>query len=106
MDAFERLKIEEIGARHEESKIPTTSPSIEKAPKLELKSLPPLLRYVILGKDEMLPVVIVTDLNGTKVERLEYVLKWFKRAIGWTIVDVIGIPPGILENSTHVRLQA
>lgn len=47
-----------------------TRPSIEKALKLELKALPPHLRYVFLGIDEMLPVVIAANSNGRKVECL------------------------------------
>jgi len=37
-------------------------PSIEKQPKLELKVLPPHLRYVFLGVNNTLPVIITTDL--------------------------------------------
>ena len=33
-------------------------PSIEEAPKLELKALPPHVRYVFLGRDETLSVII------------------------------------------------
>ena len=41
--------------------------SIEEAPKLELKALPPHLRYVFLGKDDFLPVIIASDLNVDQV---------------------------------------
>ena len=79
--------------QHRES--PPAKPSIEEAPKLDLKALPPHLRYVLLGKGDTLPVIISSDLNMQQVECLVEVLKRFKRAIGWTIADIIGIPPSI-----------
>ena len=77
---------------------PPAKPSIEKAPKLELKALPPHLRYEFLGNGDTLPVIIASYLNEQQVESLVKVLKRFKRAIGWTIADIIGIPPGICSN--------
>ena len=79
--------------KHRES--PLAKPSIVEAPKLKLKALPPHLRYVFLGRDDILPVIIALDLNVQQVECLVEVLKMFKRDIGWTIADIIGIPPGI-----------
>ena len=79
--------------KHRES--PHAKPSIEEAQKLELKSLPPHLRYVLLGKDVTLQVTIAVDLNGQQVECLGEVLKRFKLAINWTIADIIGIHLGI-----------
>ena len=70
----------ELNIKYSES--PPTKPSIEEDPKLELKALPPHLRYVFLGKDETLQVIIASELNVEKVECLVEVLKRFKRAIG------------------------
>ena len=50
-----------LDMKHRES--PLAIPSIEKAPKLELKALPPHLRYVFLGRDDILPVIITSNLN-------------------------------------------
>ena len=61
---------------------PPAKPSIEKAPKLELKVLPPHLRYEFLGNGDTLPVIIASDLNEQQVESLVKVLKRLKRAIG------------------------
>ncbi|WMV19054.1 hypothetical protein MTR67_012439 [Solanum verrucosum] len=69
-------------------------PSAEEPPKFELKALPSHLRYVFLGQNSNLPIIIVADLNKGQVEALISVLKRFKRAIRWTIADIIGIPPG------------
>ena len=74
---------------------PPTRPFIVEAPKLELKALPPHLRYVYISEENILPVIIPADLNARQVECLVAVLKRFKRAIGWTIADIIGIPPSI-----------
>lgn len=38
--------------------------SMEEAPKLELKALPPHLRYVFLCKDKKIAVIIAVDPNG------------------------------------------
>ncbi|KAK4733810.1 hypothetical protein R3W88_008071 [Solanum pinnatisectum] len=83
----------EVDMKNHES--PLARPSVEEMPKLELKALPSHLRYVFLGKDDTLPVIITSDLNGRQVECLVTVLKRFKRAIGWTIANIIGIPPSI-----------
>ena len=52
--------------KHRES--PPARPSIEEAQKLELKALPSHLRYVFLGRDDTLPVIIALDLNVQQVE--------------------------------------
>ncbi len=77
---------------------PAAKSSIEEDPKLELKALPPHLRYEFLGNGDTLPVIIASDLDEQQVQSLVKVLKRFKRAIGWTIADIIGIPPGIYSN--------
>ena len=53
-------------------------PSIEEAPKLKLKALPPHLRYVFLGKGDTFSIIIASDLNVEKVDCLVEVLKRFK----------------------------
>ncbi|XP_049399831.1 uncharacterized protein LOC125863901 [Solanum stenotomum] len=88
-----KLKKLELDMKNRESS-PTKS-FVEEAPKLELKALPLHLRYVFLGKDDTLLVIIAKNLNGRQEECLISVLKRFKRAIGWTIADIIGIPSGI-----------
>ena len=83
----------ELDMKNRES--PHAKPSIEEAPKLGLKALPPHLRYEFLENGDTLPVIIASDLNEQQVESMVKVLKRFKRAIGWTIADIIGIPPSI-----------
>ena len=47
-------------------------------------------------------VIIALDMNEQQVESLVKVLKRFKRAIGWTIADIIGIPPGICSHKIQI----
>ena len=81
---------------------PPAKPSIEEALKLELKDLPPHLRYEFLGNGDTFPVIIASDLDEQQVQSLVNVLKRFKRAIGWTITDMIGIPPGICSHKIQL----
>ena len=83
----------ELDMKHRES--PPTKPSIEQVPKVELKALPPYLRYLSLGNDDILSINIASELNVHQVESLVEVLKRFKRDIGWTIAEIIGITPRI-----------
>ena len=68
-------------------------PSIEQAPDLELKPLPDHLKYVYLGDNQTLPVIIAKELTSIQEEKLTNVLRNHKTAIGWTIADIKGISP-------------
>ncbi|XP_069147124.1 uncharacterized protein [Solanum lycopersicum] len=57
-----------LDMQHRES--PLMKLSIEEAPKLELKPLPPHMRYVLLGNYDTLQVIIASDLNVHQVESL------------------------------------
>ncbi|XP_070022219.1 uncharacterized protein [Nicotiana sylvestris] len=72
---------------------PPPKPSIEEAPKLELKPLPSHLHYAYLGSSDTLPVIISSDLSELQEEKLLRVLREHKRAIGWTMSDIRGISP-------------
>ena len=50
-------------------------PSVEQAPKLELKPLPIHFKYVCLGEVETLPVIIANDLTEVQEEKLLRILK-------------------------------
>ncbi|XP_059294600.1 uncharacterized protein LOC132047594 [Lycium ferocissimum] len=63
-------------------------PSIEGAPVLELKLLPPHLRYAFLGSGDTLSVILSTYLTDVQVERVLRVLRDLIRALGWSIVDI------------------
>ncbi|XP_015158401.1 uncharacterized protein [Solanum tuberosum] len=83
---------------------PPAKPSIqERAPVLELKQLPNHHMYVFLGTNNTLPVILAADVNEEQVQEVIKVLRRYKRAIGWTIADIIGIPPGICTNKIQLE---
>ncbi|XP_015161560.1 uncharacterized protein [Solanum tuberosum] len=59
-----------------------------------------------LGVDALASVMMIfegdADLNTEQVEALVSMLKRFNRAIGWTIVDIIVIPPGICSHKIQL----
>ncbi|CAN6677388.1 unnamed protein product [Malus baccata var. baccata] len=71
----------------------TLLPSVIQAPVLELKLLSDHLKYVFLGDEETLPVIIFSSLTAIEEEKLIRVLKKHKTAIGWTLADIKGISP-------------
>ncbi|CAN6695187.1 unnamed protein product [Malus baccata var. baccata] len=71
----------------------TLLPSVIQAPFLELKPLPDHLKYVFLGDEETLPVIVSSSLTALEEEKLIRVLKEHKTAIGWTLADIKGISP-------------
>ncbi|KAM2322729.1 hypothetical protein ACFXTH_019374 [Malus domestica] len=68
-------------------------PSIVQPPTLELKPLPSHLKYVFLGEDQTLPIIISSSLTAQEEDKLIRVLKEHKPAIGWTLADIKGISP-------------
>jgi len=66
----------------ENRKTPPTKASIEEPPVLELKPLPPHLRYEFLGSNATLPVILSSCLTNMQVEATLAVLQKRKRAIG------------------------
>nr|XP_028954189.1 uncharacterized protein LOC108170821 [Malus domestica] len=68
-------------------------PSIVQPPTLELKPLPCHLKYVFLGEDQTLPVIISSSLTAQEEDKLIRVLKDHKSAIRWTLADIKGISP-------------
>ncbi|KAM2196781.1 hypothetical protein ACFX1Q_000269 [Malus domestica] len=68
-------------------------PSVVQPPTLELKPLLSHLKYVYLGEDETLPVIISCSLTAQEEGKLVRVLKEYKTAIGWTLADIKGISP-------------
>ncbi|CAN6716412.1 unnamed protein product [Malus baccata var. baccata] len=66
-------------------------PSIIQAPTFELTPLPDHLKYVFLGDDETLPVIVSSSLTAHEEEKLIRVLQEHKTTIGWTLADIRGI---------------
>ena len=63
-------------------------PSVLQAPIPDLKPLPSHLKYVFLGDEGTLPVIISSKLSAPQEEKLVQVLKEHKMAIDWTIADI------------------
>ncbi|KAM2585846.1 hypothetical protein TB2_046660 [Malus domestica] len=57
-------------------------PSVIQPPSLELKPLPSHLKYVFLGEQETLPVIISFSLTAQEEDKLVRVLQEYKTAIG------------------------
>nr|GEV08350.1 reverse transcriptase domain-containing protein [Tanacetum cinerariifolium] len=69
---------------------------------VELKALPPYLKYAFLEGDNKLLVIIAKDLSVEEKTALLTVLKYHKRAIAWKLSDIKGINP---EFCTHKILM-
>nr|GEV57068.1 reverse transcriptase domain-containing protein [Tanacetum cinerariifolium] len=76
--------------------------SVDEPPEVELKDLPPHLKYAFLEGDDKLPVIIAKDLSMEEKTALITVLKSHKRAIAWKLSDIKGINP---EFCTHKILM-
>ena len=83
-----------------------TPPSLVVPPKLKLKPLPATLKYVFLGLDDTLPVIIASDLSSEHECRLLEVLQENKGAIGWSMADLKGIDPSICMYCIHLEENA
>ncbi|KAM2151483.1 hypothetical protein ACFX1R_045924 [Malus domestica] len=68
-------------------------PSVIQPPSLELKQLPNHLKYVFLGEQETMPVIISSSLIAQKEDKLVRVLREYRTSIGWTLADIKGISP-------------
>nr|GEY37694.1 reverse transcriptase domain-containing protein [Tanacetum cinerariifolium] len=67
--------------------------SIGEPPEVELKDLPPHLKYAFLEGDDKLPVIIAKYLSVEEKAALIKVLKSHKQAIAWKLSDIKGIGP-------------
>ncbi|XP_070041546.1 uncharacterized protein [Nicotiana tomentosiformis] len=71
---FWKRELEFESLHLEERKTPPAKPSIEEPPQLELKSLPPHLRYAFLGPNSTLLVIISSSLLDVPEEQLLQIL--------------------------------
>nr|GEU89542.1 hypothetical protein [Tanacetum cinerariifolium] len=80
----------------------TVKSSVDEPPEVELKDLPPHLKYIFLDGDNKLPVIISKELGDEEKSALIKVLKSHKRAIAWKLSDIHAINP---ELCTHKILM-
>ena len=76
----------------------------ESAPKVELKTLPPSLRYVFLGSNSTFPIIINAELNDEQVGKLLKRIRPHRKIIGYTIDDIKGISPSMCIHRIHTNL--
>jgi len=80
--------------------------SNEAPPFLELKALPEHLKYAYLGGRENLPVIIASHLTEQQEYSLISILEKHREAIGWTMKDIKGISPVIVQHRIHLTDEA
>ncbi|KAM2097126.1 hypothetical protein ACFX1R_020706 [Malus domestica] len=78
-------------------------PLVVQPPTFELKPLPSHLKYVFLGDDDTLPVIISSKLTAQEKDKLVRVLREYKTAIGWTLANIKGISPTTYMH--HILLE-
>ncbi|XP_075499282.1 uncharacterized protein LOC142537670 [Primulina tabacum] len=87
-----RMRLEDLGDRRD---LTPPKSSIEEPPTLELKPLPPHLKYVYLGENNTLPVIISAALTDVMEDELLKVLRAHKSAFAWKVADIKGINPSV-----------
>ncbi|XP_073133663.1 uncharacterized protein [Henckelia pumila] len=87
-----KLRLEDLGDRKD---LVLQKPSIEEPPTVELKPLPIHLKYMFLGENDKLPVIISSSLTGEMEDKLMEVLKKHKSVFAWKVADIKGINPSI-----------
>ncbi|XP_015931640.1 uncharacterized protein LOC107457954 [Arachis duranensis] len=88
LDPISEYELVEVNDSPPQKKLMNTLSKEEEAPKLELKPLPPSLKYVFLGENDSYPVISSSSLKLEEEEALVSVLKSRKTALGWTISDL------------------
>jgi hypothetical protein len=64
-------------------------------PSIELKPLPPGLRYVFLNNNQEAPVIISDKLSHEETHKLITVLERHRSVIGYSLEDLTGISPAL-----------
>ena len=75
----------------------------ESAPKVELKTLPPSLRYVFLGSNSTFSIIVNAELNDEQVDKLLRRIRPHRKIISYTIDDLKGISPSMCMHTIHME---
>jgi len=78
-------------------------PSILQAPELELKPLLDNLKYVFIGDNNTLTVIIAKGLTSAQEEKLVKLLCDHKTAIGWTLANIKSVSTSMCMH--HILLE-
>ncbi|XLU49898.1 hypothetical protein S245_044712, partial [Arachis hypogaea] len=100
----EKIEESSVGNSHEGEENITPRPNQPEVqipsqePEMELKPLPPHLKYSYLDEAHKFPVIVARELTPPQEEKLLDVLRRNKRAIGWSLADLVGISPQVCEH--------
>ena len=83
-----------------------TLPFSKPSPSLELKALPAHLKYGYLGEKETFSIIIASHLNDGQEEYLKTILRKQREAIGWTLANIKGLSPVIVQHRIHLNEEA
>ena len=81
---------------------PPPKPPIVEAPKLKLNILPAHIRYLYLGTNETLHVILSADLSYLQVEASLRILKRRKKAICWEMTNILVISPALCMHRIYM----
>lgn len=65
--------------------------SIEQLSAIKLEPLPSNLKYALLEFEENLHVIVLSKLESKHEQKVLRVLKKYKKEIGWTLANILGI---------------
>ena len=72
-------------------------------PTLELKTLPPTVKYAFLDIEQAKPMIISLQRDKEQEERLLEVLRQNEDAISWTLADLRGLDPALCTHRIFPR---
>nr|GEW39735.1 reverse transcriptase domain-containing protein [Tanacetum cinerariifolium] len=78
--------------------------SNDEPPMVELKDLPPHLKYAFLEGDDKFPVIIAKDLKDEEKTTLIKVLKSHKQALAWKLSDINDLPEADMKEILRQRM--
>ena len=61
------------------------------------------LKYAYLDEQETLPVIVVSNLTNRQEEDLLGTLRRYRETIGWTMADIKGLSPKIVQHRIHLN---
>jgi len=68
--------------------------------------LPKHLKYVYLGEEETLLVIIATYLTAEQEKSFKSILRKHREAISWTMNDINGLSPAVVQHRIHLNDDA
>jgi len=71
-----------------------------------LKALPTHLKYIYLGEQGTFPVIIASNLTDGEEENFKTILRRHKKVIGWTMTDIEGLSPTVVQHHIHLNEEA